>query len=291
MAAQHANKQVMVASVSKPLTAILTLRLLADTGVGVDTPIAQWLPSNWTLGDGQDAITFAQLMTHTSGLKQLNPTGVDYASLRSLVATDLLNGDGPYPYSYSNVNFALLRVLAAGLMGIDPVDYTEFESGPLTAAAFELYAQSVYGGIGVPASCSPTDPQPTLMYQWPLDGVSNGSESSDKVLVCGGYGFFISARQLAQVLVNLRYTDNLISDEQFDLMRDELFGFSPTNSGVGAYGPYYGHGGKWNPGMQSCVTIFPIEVEVAVTVNSIGGDYAAPCTEARIAFNNAWVAA
>lgn len=293
-APQHANKQVQVASVSKTLTAILVLRLMADAGVAPDDLIHPYLPGNWVLGDGMEQVTFRQLLTHTSGFKQLanslpdgSGAGHTYEGLQTFVGFDLTAGDGPYSYLYTNLNFSLLRVLASGLMGIDPVDYPEFEGGTLTAAAFAINLESVYSGIGVPASCTPTDPVPTLMYQWPLDGVSNGAESSDKVLECGAYGFFISARQLTQVLSNLRYTENLLSESQLDQMRDELLGLQSWN---GAQGTYLGHGGQWNPGMQSCVMMFPISVDVSITVNSIGGNYPSPCNVARTAFDTAWVA-
>ena len=293
-APQYANKQVQVASVSKTLTAILILRLMEETGVQPADLIAPYLPGNWTLGDGMDQVTFEQLLTHTSGFKQLAnslPSGTlghDYAGLQTMVGLDLTAGDGPYTDLYTNLNFSLLRVLAAGLMGIDPVDYPEFEGETLTASAFAIYLDSVYGSIGVPTSCTPTDATPTLMYQWPLDGATPGGESSDKVLTCGAFGFFISAHELVGVLSNLRYSENLISEDQLDVMRDGLLGLQ---SWSGDHGTYYGHGGQWNPGMQSCVMMFPIAVDVAITVNSIGGSYPSPCTVARIAFDDAWVAA
>lgn len=292
-APQHADKQVMVASVSKPLTAILVLRLMEETGVQPGDLIAPYLPSYWTLGNGMDAITFEQLLTHTSGLKQLATTfpdgtfGNDYASLRELLAEDLSEGDGPYGYVYSNLNFALLRVLTAGLMGIDPVDHPEFESANLTASAFEIYLESVYHPLGVDTHCYATDPTPTLMYEWPLDG-SAGGESSDKVLICGGVGFFISAHDLAGVLSHLRYTEDLISHAQFEVMLDGELGI---NAATGQHGTYHSHGGTWLAGMQSCVMMFPIPVDVAITVNSIGGNYPAPCTVARNAFDDAWIEA
>ncbi len=292
-AAQEADKQVQIASVSKTLTAILILRLMEEHGVAPDTAIADYLPSDWTLGTGVAQITFAQLLTHTSGLKQLvnlQPSGsvsLDHEGLRDLLEEDLPGGVGPHGSLYTNTNFALLRVLSAGLQGIDTADFAEFEAGTLTASAFATHLEQVYGSIGVPTSCSPTDPAPTLMYDWPLDGTA-GAESSDKVLTCGGYGFFISAHELAGVLTTLRHTEELLSDEQRQLMREGRLGI---NRYVTDHGDAFGHGGKWNPGMQSCAMMFPIAVEIGVSVNSIGGDYPSPCSVVIAAFNDAWVAA
>jgi CubicO group peptidase (beta-lactamase class C family) len=289
--ANSPNKEIMVASVSKPLTAILTMGLLEENGLTPDTSIAPWLPGNWALGQGVDQLTFADFMTHTSGFKQNNPTGNTYQDLQDLIAKDV----GSTSFAYSNTNYAMQRVLIAGLMEIDPVDYQEFDAGTLTASAFILRAQQIYGSIGISVDCSPNDATQTIHYKFPDDG-SPGYQDPSYAATCGGYGFFISPNELGGVLTSLRYTENLVPAASFQLMKQQYLGFNDPASyswGNGAFGVYYNHGGDWNHGpggVDACVMMFPIHVEVSLAINSTGGNYPYQCAALASAFDNAWVA-
>ncbi|HSI59921.1 MAG TPA: serine hydrolase domain-containing protein [Ideonella sp.] len=293
--AQSPTKEMHVASVSKSITAILVMKLLADKGLSAETAVAPYLPSDWTRGAGVELLTFKSFMTHRSGIEQNGVQGSDYASLRAVIAKPV----GSTGFQYNNANYGMLRVLAAGLLGIDPVNYAEFDAGSLTAAAFIIEAQTLYSGIGVSVDCGPADGKPTIQYRFPDTG-NSGYAEPPRGLTCGGYGWHISAREITSVMANLRYSTNLVPTPYFTEMKADYLGFmNPAQYGSfanGKFGVYFGHGGDWshgNGGLDSCYLMFPIVVEAAVLVNSNGGSYGPSgghqCTALKESFDNAWV--
>ena len=85
-----------VASVTKVFTAAVVLRLAESGTLSLDDTVERWLPGRVPGGAGA-AITSRQLLSHTSGLADLqyggNPFGVD---------------GPPGPFRYANWNFNLL---------------------------------------------------------------------------------------------------------------------------------------------------------------------------------------
>lgn len=294
--AQSPTKEMHVASVSKSLTAIVVMKLLADKGLNADTLVAPYLPSDWVRGAGVELLSFKSFMTHQSGFEQNGVAGSDYASLREVIAKPV----GAKGFSYSNANYGMLRVLAAGLIGIDPIKFPEFDAGALTSAAFIIEAQSLYNGIGVSVDCAPTDAKPTIQYRFPDTGKAGYPEPA-RGLSCGGFGWHISAREIANVMAHLRYTSELVPAATFSEMKAKYLGLmDPARySGFvnGKFGVYLGHGGDWDHGsggLDSCYLMFPIVVESAVLVNSSGGKYGISgghqCRALKEAFDAAWVA-
>lgn len=293
---QSDTKPMHIASASKLLTAIVTMRLLADKGLSPDTPIAGYLPSNWALGDGVELLTFADVMTHKTGFAQKSDQvkGEDYAPLRDRIALPV----GDHGAKYSNANFALLRVLSSRLQGADPVDYAEFDAGAFTTAMFLIKAQSLFSSVGASASCHSEDPTPTVQYRFPDTGKA-GYQEPDRDLSCGGYGWQISARDYTRVLANLRYTGNLMPPASLAEMRSRYLGLmSPTMFSAyvnGKFGVYHGHGGDWGHGeggLDTCAYMFPIIVEASVWANSNSGNYGGvghQCKALIKAFDDAWV--
>lgn len=108
-----------VASVTKTITAVAVLKLLAAKGVSVTSPIYPYLPSSWTLGPNVKTITFAELLTHTSGIREnFSPnTDTTYANLQSLIQQGIQLSDKVY--SYQNANFALFRIIIPYLNGFN----------------------------------------------------------------------------------------------------------------------------------------------------------------------------
>jgi hypothetical protein len=293
--AQSPTKEMHVASVSKSITAIVLMKLLADKGLSADTPIAPYLPSDWARGAGVDKLSFRSFMTHQSGFKQNGVKGSDYASLREVIAKPVADTS----FKYENANFGMLRVLAAGLLGIDPVNYPEFDAGALTSAAFIIEAQSLYSGIGVSVDCGPNDSTQTIQYHFPDSGKA-GYREPPRGLSCGGFGWHISAQELANVMAHLRYSSDLIPAASFAEMKSKYLGFNDPihfpSFANGKFGVYLGHGGDWyhnGLGLDSCYLMFPIVVEAAVLINSDGGVYGSPgdhqCVALKQAFDNAWV--
>jgi len=59
-----------VASVTKNITAVATMKLLRALKLPVDSPVGPWLPADWPRGEGYATLTFANLLSHTSGIAQ-----------------------------------------------------------------------------------------------------------------------------------------------------------------------------------------------------------------------------
>lgn len=292
---QSDTKPMHIASASKLLSAIVTMRLLSDKGLTADAPIAPYLPSDWALGDGVDALTFADVMTHRTGFGQKNNLvqGEDYASLRARIALPL----GDNAANYENANFALLRVLSSRLQDADPKDFPEFDAGALTAAMFIIKAKNLFASVGSVVDCHNEDPVPTIQYRFPDTG-KKGYEEPPRDLTCGGYGFMTSPRDYTGLVVNLRYSSNLVPPPALADMRNRYLGMMSPNMFSsytnGKFGVYHGHGGDWGHGaggLATCALMFPIVVEATVFVNSNAKSYGSSnhqCTALLRAFDDAW---
>ena len=99
-----------IASCSKLITAIAMTRTLAAHSLPASTKIIDFLPDYWAKGSNIDKITFAQLMTHTSGFRV---TGSDtfFPIMKSQVATGVTSANLGV-YSYQNMNFSICRMSA-----------------------------------------------------------------------------------------------------------------------------------------------------------------------------------
>src|SRR5271170_1579394 len=75
-----------IASVSKTMTAIAILQLLAKDGLTIDARISPYIYPDWRQGLNIDQLTFKELLTHTSGFGQspLCSAGLTYAALEKL---------------------------------------------------------------------------------------------------------------------------------------------------------------------------------------------------------------
>lgn len=294
---QSSTRKMHVASVTKTLTAIVTLRLLADRGLTADEPIGPWLPSDWARGTGVDALRFSDLMTHHSGFDQNDVAGSNYDALRDVIAKPV----GDTSYAYNNANFGMLRVLDAGLAGIDAAKYPGIDPGVFTASVFLFASQLLYSGIGVAYTCEPQPLNQTIEYLYPDNGEPGFVEPSNS-LTCGGYGAFVSAQELANVLVHLRYTSELLDASTRQQMFDGYLGLDDPmhdDFAEGVFGEYLSHGGDWdhgNGGLDSCVMMFPITIEATLTINSSGENsgtgysHGYQCAVIKWAFEHAWVA-
>ncbi len=301
VAAQSATKVMTVASISKPVTAAATLRLLEQKGISVDSPIGPWLPEAWKRGAGVDGITFRELMTHRSGLLQNYQTATgttggvstgSWANIRIAVGQDL----GSQTYKYANMNFSIFRIMVPKIAyGVDlsklydapPANVTAAQIDYLTGVVFLGYLKPVLELAKATVSCSNSDANPTKLYAFPTNG-QVGWGPADYVTGCGGYGYNMSANGVASFISHVRYTDKLVSAAARSLMVDGRLGLQAY---AGDHGTYHGHGAVWaqsgGRGMRGCVMSFHVKVDVALLVNN-RGDYPQACTVVVEAFDNAW---
>ena len=74
--------KIPVASVSKFVTALAAIRVLAKHNVGLDSPIGGHFPSDWHLDPVVAAITFRQLLSHRSGIKDYGNVSQEYDNVK-----------------------------------------------------------------------------------------------------------------------------------------------------------------------------------------------------------------
>lgn len=110
-----------IASLTKNITAVATMKLLRLRGLNVNASIDEYLPADWKRGKGfkTKSVTFAQLLTHTSGILQATQTtackdvcGNTWDGVKGHVAVGVIPNSSRV---YKNANYALLRVLNAAM--------------------------------------------------------------------------------------------------------------------------------------------------------------------------------
>src|SRR5205823_2675644 len=119
-----------IASVSKTLTAVAVLQLLAKDGLTVDSKMSPYLYPDWPKGQNIDQISFRQLLTHRSGIRtDCGGAKTTYAILKGLIASGVQSADMNVA-SYNNCNFAIFRELLPALEN-QPIN--KIADGPLRA--------------------------------------------------------------------------------------------------------------------------------------------------------------
>jgi CubicO group peptidase (beta-lactamase class C family) len=184
------------ASVTKTMTAVAALKLLAAKNVSVNSSIAPYLPKSWQLGQGVGQITFAQLMTHTSGIRDTLTPDVSFANLKATIAHDIVPANKVY--KYQNANFALFRILIPYLNGFSDVGVQDLAAA--TDQAFLSYMNSVYSP-DIPISCKP-GLNPVLSYPYPA-GATHGTDWGPWTDLCGAGGLQLSIDDMGVFMAHL----------------------------------------------------------------------------------------
>ncbi len=184
------------ASVNKTMTAVAALKLLAAKNVSVTSSIGSYLPQSWTLGQGVGAITFAELMTHTSGIRDtLNPD-TSYANLKATMAQNIVPANRVY--QYQNANFALLRVLIRYLKGASDAGVQDLAAA--TDQGYLDYMNSIYAP-DIKITCKPKL-NSVLSYPYP-PGNTHGTDWGDWTDLCGGGGLQLSVHDMGVFMAHL----------------------------------------------------------------------------------------
>ncbi len=266
----HSTTRQEIASVSKTITAVAVLKILQDQNMSVDTAIGDYLPSAWTVPEAVQAITFRQLLTHTSGFRTY---ALNYNSVQAVVEGGL---EGSQTFSYLTTNYSILRVAIPYLQEDVSNDFLDaFPLGGTTTAVF--YKSYVIDNVLDPAGVYNPDTKPaagetdpTLIYAWPDVGAS-GTNTGNQTANAGGRGWRLSAYNLGEFLTALRTNDNILTPATRDLMDQNFFGWSnPANYtfAQGFYGTYYSHGGDNFGGVNTAIMDFPNGVQAALVMNS-----------------------
>lgn len=119
-----------IGSITKVFTGLLLADMAARGEVGLDDPVAKYLPAGWTLPVRGRPITLLDLATHRSGLPRLplnlpfTDEGNPYADytptlMRNFLKTWQPERDPGAAYEYSNLGVALLGQILAQRAGTD----------------------------------------------------------------------------------------------------------------------------------------------------------------------------
>lgn len=261
-------RRTNLASVSKTLTAVGVVKLLTGKGLSIDTPIGAYLPSDWQRGPNINAITFKQLLTHTSGIRNPNNHGVDYESLKKLVAEGVGTDK---TQQYQNPNFGLFRIIMPYLNGFNHTGITD-RAAALAKAYMSYMNANVFKPAGLKTVTGKPDAvNPTLFYPFPAGNVG-GWDFGDASLVVGSEGLHLSMEELNQFISKLRFTDTVLNAQQRKLMDDHQLGWFRGNV---TNGTQVSHGGfLWFPTTNGNATLntsyydFSIGVQVTLIHNS-----------------------
>jgi CubicO group peptidase (beta-lactamase class C family) len=279
------DTRMHVASLSKIMTAVAMTRLLGEAGISPGTPIIDYLPGYWAKGQNVGQITFAELMTHTSGLAfGATNSRSDFEWMKSQIAAGTCHiGE----YSYQNMNFGLCRILLATIKGNIPVDWTVpgwlgWLFGPeftdifwdlITVRAYASYvANQVFAPAGVTGPDFTHDAADALAYNFPVTG--NGWSSGDLTSMAGGAAWHMSVDEVLKVMATFRRGGTIVSTAQAQVMLDDGFGIDW--SVLTPLGRYYAKNGIWsnNSGQreQGVAFFLPLNMELVVLVNSPVGE-------------------
>ena len=224
------STKIPVASVSKVVTALAAIRVLAKHNISLDSGIGGHVPSDWQLDSHVAAITFRQLLSHRSGIKDYGNNDQSYATLKNFFTQSVdstkntkcqpasvvnpanpINPNDKSP-CYSNYNFGIFRVLLPMIDGF--VDDPANRAAKLAAAYIKIVEKNVFepvGAQGVDAKPPATGPQANayaFSYKYP--GTTSGYDWGDDSLGVGAAGWYLAIDDIAKVLYSLNKNDGRI---------------------------------------------------------------------------------
>jgi CubicO group peptidase (beta-lactamase class C family) len=214
---------MIIASVSKLVSAIATIRLLREHGVDLNSAIGPYFPADWTIDPYIQKITFAQLLNQRSGIKDFGNGPMSYQRLKSFftqsvdpASTTSCGGaavvDSKNPvvpssldFCYSNFNAAVLTILLPKVTGrpeqARPEQFERYYE--------RLVQEAVFKPVGVTnAACAPKANNYALSYIYPGD--APGKDWGAQYSRCATGGWYVSAVGIGKVLASLAGDDGRI---------------------------------------------------------------------------------
>lgn len=294
-----------IASCSKTITALATLKALEDKSLDEEALLSTFLPTSWKIPEANKGIKIKHLLAHKAGLTKF---GGSYADLRKCMETATTGyGDDISFYDYDNVNYALCRVLIPCIVnGKDAYegnsdDVTDdkistFHLNYVREKLFKVAGLPDYADINVgpwnasgPISPKSPDRNMTLHYNFSKPAV-NGIGVYSSYLGAGPGGWYMNAAEVAQVLVTAE-AGKLVSVEMLKRMKDKLMGFDSKIAGE--HGNYFWKNGGWSEkaegrGLSTYIMHFPNNVQIAWQTNSVQHNIGNAAIAIGKAYDNAW---
>jgi len=298
--------RINIASVTKPITATAVLKALQNNpNVSLDSKVAPFLPSNWTLGPGVANLSFKDFMSQYTGMND-NKGNTSISGLRKWIADGVTRPKSSY--LYINGNLAIFRIVLPYLVANQTIRNSYNSQAQMDEKGFntlisnkfvEIVRNTVFTPMGIKnVSMKDDNKYATRFYN--RNNNAPGYKTGDWTPIGGGGGWFMSAYELGTFMSNLRYNDSILAPSTRKLMDDNFLGWETPaefKNFQGKYGDYLGHGGllKYNDdaestkvGMVSIVVNFPDGIQGVLLINSIG-DYPAKDRLMKDAFDQAVV--
>lgn len=210
------------ASVTKTITAVGLLQLMAKKNIAPEDKIYKYLPSTWNIPSSSKVISFRMLMKHEAGI--LNDSiGLDFNAVKKAIEDGVRMQDTGV-MNYRNLNYSVCRVLIAYLDGYSNNNVTD--NGKVICDTFVNYLQrNIFTPIGISGiSFKPNNYDATLFYVYPA-GTTNGSDLGDWSLTGGAAGIQISVHELADFLTHLKLGQGMLPDTMRTLMYNNDLGW------------------------------------------------------------------
>ena len=239
--------------------------------------IGTYLPPFWTQGPNIAAVTFAQLMTHTSGIRS---GATDYASMAAVVNAGV-SAANVGVYQYENMNFSLCRILLATLLMTTlkrrhgRKTYRFVDLWPTTDAARDLLSiHSYHAYVRKRVLISRETDRfihvagDALAYAFPKPP-DNGWDSGDLSTTVGAAGWHFSTTDVLRFMGDFRRAGTIVKPRLAQKMLDDSFGIDMVTDPGG--GTIYGKNGYWYDGIrveQATVFFLPHQTEFVILVNS-----------------------
>ncbi len=222
-----------MASVTKLFTSIAVVQLVEEGRLGLDEPVATYLPD--FAANGKEQVTVRQLLTHTSGFVAWLPLWSGYPDVASRLAAVMAQPLDDPPgsvYRYSDLNLIALGVLVEKLRG-KPLD--------------QVVAERVTTPLGMSdTGFRPTEVDRTAATEYQADphrGLVRGEVHDENAWSLGGVaghaGIFSTAHDMAvlsQALLNggAYGTHRILTTRSVQLMvTDFTADFSGDDHGLG----------------------------------------------------------
>jgi CubicO group peptidase (beta-lactamase class C family) len=297
---QSPDRRMTTMSMSKTITAAAVMKALEQMNEGsrrfgrtfsINSKIALFLPSDWQLGPHVSEMTLKDLLTHTSGLREVGNDPASYEGLRQVIANGSTN-ENFRKYKYVNMNFCLFRIIVPYMLnGRAAIENLSSIEARTTGLFLSFVKQKVLGPVGLSgASLAPSGPQEEVRYynfhnpqHYMVDeSYERASQRS------GASSWFMSVKEFGKFIAALR-AGKIVSAASFKQMTDNNLGMFRENS---IHGRYWNHNGilNWGNGSGSRADwmIFPNGITAVVLINSTGGLADATQEVVKKAFNTAW---
>ena len=219
------DTRMHVASLSKIVTAAAMTRLLGEAGISPCTPIIGYLPGYWVKGPDVDQITFAELLTHTSGLafgatnsrsdfewmKEQIAAGTTHLGPVQLPEHELRVVPDPARHGQRQPPPGLDRAGPASAGDKPPSSIDSLWDSSTISAYASYVASEVFAPSEVTGPDFTHDAADALAYNFPVTG--NGWDSGDLTSMAGGAGWHMSVDELLQVMATFRRGGTIVSPE------------------------------------------------------------------------------